>query len=255
MARTINFLGLPLITDELPQMAEWLVSLTEAKSPVIVSHINANNYYHLCTHSSLCGRLENNAYLLFDGIGLKMAASWLGLGWVPDVNGTDLFPLVMKTLVKKNIPLYFLGSNEFVIESVVQSLRRRWPEIKIVGSSCGYFQESNEDQIVETINASGAEVLLIGRGFPLQEEFSLRNKTRLNVSLIWNVGGLFDFISNHKPRAPLWMRQMRLEWLFRLVREPRRLWFRTFVVGPWLASHILSQALKLTKPQILKKEV
>lgn len=249
MIRTVDFLGLSLITDDVSKIADWLVSLLDdAQPPVIISHVNANNYYHLRKDSKLCRRLKKNAYLLFDGIGMKLAASWLGLGWLPDLNGTDLFPLVMTKLVNENVSLYFLGANEFVVASAIQRLRNRWPAIQIAGYRSGYFQETDEEKIVEAINASGAKLLLVGRGFILQEAFSLRQRTRLNVSLIWNVGGLFDFISGNKPRAPFWMRQIGLEWLFRLIREPKRLWFRTFVVGPWLASHILVKSVKSAKP-------
>lgn len=262
MIRTINFLGLPLITDEVEKISDWLVSSIHlnGQSPVIISHVNANNYYHICQDTTLCRRLKNNAHLLFDGIAMKLVANWLGLGWLPDLNGTDLFPLVMTKLVKENTSIYLLGGNEFVVASAVQRIRSRWPKVKIAGYRCGYFEESQENKIVETINASGAKVLLIGRGFVLQEEFALRQKSHLNVSLIWNVGGLFDFISGNKPRAPLWMRQIGLEWLFRLLREPRRLWIRTFIVGPWLASHILSHTLRNLSPfkskgQMQQKEV
>ena len=254
MIRTVDFLGLPLITGDAHQVADWLVSLIDCtQPPVIISHVNANNYYHLCKDSTFCRYLTNNAYLLFDGIGMKLAASWLGLGWLTDLNGTDLFPLVMTKLVNKNVPLYFLGANELVVISTIQRIHRLWPTAQIAGYSFGYFKETDEDKIVEAVNASGAKLLLVGRGFILQEEFSLRQNKQLKASLIWNVGGLFDFISGNKPRAPFWLRQMGLEWLFRLVREPRRLWFRTFIVGPWLASHILVNSIQSTRQMLHRK--
>jgi len=220
----------------------------------VVTHLNANNYYLLCNEPTIGRHLKDNAHLLFDGIGMKLAARLLGLGWLPDLNGTDLFPLAIANLADKAVPLYFLGADELIVAKAVQRTRRLWPQVRIVGYSSGYFTQTDEDRIVQSVNASGAKVLLIGRGFPLQEEFSLRQSSRLKVALIWNVGGLFDFISGNKPRAPLWMRQMRLEWLFRLAREPQRLWRRTFVVGPWLASHILAQPNRLTK-NLLHREV
>jgi N-acetylglucosaminyldiphosphoundecaprenol N-acetyl-beta-D-mannosaminyltransferase len=247
--KSIDFLSLPLLTGEMHEIADWLTSLIQrdAQPPVVVSHINANNYYLLCHSPALRRQLPDNAKLLFDGIGMKLAAYLLGLGWLPDLNGTDLFPLVMTRLVNDGVPLYLLGADDSVITHTVQHLRNQWTQASIVGYRSGYFTQAEEDKIVQTINASGAKVLLVGRGFPVQEEFSIRQRTRLNVSLIWNVGGLFDFISGCKPRAPLWIRQMRLEWLFRLVREPKRLWCRTFAVGPWFASQILAQDYKLAK--------
>jgi len=253
---TIDFIGLSLIEAETNEIADWLTSAIQldAQPPLLVTHVNANNYYILCNNLRLCRHLKDNAHLLFDGIAMKLAGRLLGKGWLHDLNGTDLFPLVMKHLVNDAVPLYFLGADEFIVARAVQRTRSLWPGVRIVGYSSGYFTEVDEDRIVQSVNNSGAKVLLVARGFPLQEEFSIRQRTRLKVSLIWNVGGLFDFISGHKPRAPLWMRQTGLEWLFRLAREPRRLWHRTFVVGPWFASHIIAEHFKLTQ-KMLKKEV
>jgi len=254
---TIDFLGLPLITGTVNEIVGWLIAQINCshQSPIIVTHINANNYYILSNNPRLCRNLERNGYLLFDGIAMKLAATGLGLGWIPDLNGTDLFPLVMTKLVEQKVPLYLVGGSELVIEKTVQQLRSFWTEINIVGYTPGYFNETEEDQVVQSINASGAKVLLVGRGFPIQEEFSLRQRTKLKVSLIWNVGGLFDFLSGNKPRAPLWLRRMRLEWLFRLALEPHRLWARTFIVGPWLLSHIFVQQQNSLIGVSKKKEV
>jgi exopolysaccharide biosynthesis WecB/TagA/CpsF family protein len=254
----IDFLNLPLIVGEVEEIANWITlsayNCSKIQTPVLVTHVNANNYYLLCKNPTLCKRLTSEASILFDGIGMKIAARLLGLGWLPDLNGTDLFPLVIEKFANNCVPLYFLGANEFIVKKAVQHIRCRSSKICIVGHSSGYFTETDEDEIVCKINASGAKVLVVGRGFPLQEAFSLRQRSRLKVALIWNVGGLFDFISGSKPRAPLWIRRLRLEWLFRLALEPQRLWRRTFIVAPWLATHILTRRYNLTK-QIWSKEV
>jgi N-acetylglucosaminyldiphosphoundecaprenol N-acetyl-beta-D-mannosaminyltransferase len=256
--QTIDFLDLPLIAGNVEDIANWITLSAYADSkqqtPVLVTHVNANNYYLLCQNPSLYEHLKSEAHILFDGIGMKIAASLLGLGWLPDLNGTDLFPLVIDKLANNSVPLYFLGANELVVKKAVQRIRRWNSKICIVGHSNGYFRETDEDEIVNKINASGAQVLVVGRGFPLQEAFSLRQRSRLKVALIWNVGGLFDFMSGYKRRAPLWMRQLRLEWLFRLTLEPQRLWRRTFIVAPWLAKHIFAQRHHWTR-QIRSKEV
>jgi exopolysaccharide biosynthesis WecB/TagA/CpsF family protein len=256
--QTIDFLDLPLIAGNIEEIANWITSnaynYSKTQMPVVVTHVNANNYYLLCQNPKFCDRLKNEAYILFDGIGMKIAAHLLGLGWLPDLNGTDLFPIVIEKFANNSVPLYFLGANEFIVKIAVQRIRRWSSKIRIVGHSSGYFTETDEDEIVRKINASGAKVLVVGRGFPLQEAFSLRQRNRLKVALIWNVGGLFDFISGYKPRAPLWIRQLRLEWLFRLTLEPQRLWRRTFIVAPWLATHIFAQRYNQTK-QIRSKEV
>ena len=249
MLKNIDFLGLPLITGDFSELANWLISVvqSETRPSAVVSHINANNYYLLSRDPKLYHKMKDNAYLLFDGIAMKLAAFWLFHRWLPDLNGTDIFPLFMEQLANKSVSIYFLGADELTVERAVQRVRSLWTKANIVGYSSGYFVQADEDRVVQSVNTSGAKVLLIGRGFPLQEEFSLRQRSQLKVSLIWNVGGLFDYLSENKPRAPLLMRQWRLEWLFRLVLEPGRLCSRTFVVGPWLASQILAQQFNTSK--------
>lgn len=245
----IDFLGLSLKTGNLDELADWLISIVRLDShpSVIVNHINANNYYLLSQRPELYQKLKNNSYLLLDGIAMKLAVYWLFHRWIPDLNGTDIFPLFMKHLSEEAIPVYFLGSDKLTIEKAVKRIQNQWHKVNIVGYHSGYFTAADETKIVRAINNSQAKVLLVGRGFPLQEEFTLRVRNRLKVALIWNVGGLFDFISENKQRAPLWMRRWRLEWLFRLALEPKRLWSRTFVVGPWLAGRIFLAQFERSK--------
>lgn len=242
--QTVDFFGLPLLAGEGGELADWLVDRLQdrASQPRIIAHVNANNYYHLHRESQLGDRLSKSAYLLFDGVAMRLAAWGLSRCWLEDANGTDLFPLVMERLARDRTSIYLLGGSDRVLQSTIQAIETAWPSLRIAGSTSGYFRPDEEAQVVGQIAASGADVLLIGRGFPLQEQFSLCHRFELTtVSLIWNVGGLFDFISGLKPRAPWWIRNVGLEWLFRLAIEPRRLWQRTFIVGPWLLHHLLVQ--------------
>jgi len=95
--------------------------------------------------------------------------------------------------------------------------------------------------VVRRINRSGAQLLLVGRGAPLQDEFILRWYLELDVRVVWAVGGLFDFLSGTKPRAPDALRRLHLEWLYRLAREPRRMWFRNLPVPLWFAGRVISR--------------
>src|SRR6185503_18447536 len=106
--------------------------------------------------------------------------------------------------------------------------------LRIAGAHHGFLARGEEAAVAREIRASGAALLVQGRGCPLQEEFALRWATELGVAVAWSVGGLFDFIAGVRPRAPGWVRRARLEWLFRLVLEPRRLAPRTFVSFPRL---------------------
>ena len=177
-----------------------------------------------------------------------MGGLLLGRGWLPDVNGTDLFPRVMSRLEHSRARVFCLGAREEVINSAAQHISQRWPGLG-VGWRNGYFGHEQAAQVVEEINHFRPRVLLVGRGFGPQEHFSLAHAHRLEVPLIWNVGGLFDFVSGRTPRAPALLRDLRLEWLFRLVQEPRRMWRRNLVAAPWFLWHLLRRGGRALPPE------
>lgn len=205
----------------------------------VIVHINLRNYYYLNKDAQFKDDIKKNCLLVFDGIGMKIGLFLKGYGMLPDLNGTDLFPLVMEKMSKSNIGVFLLGAEEKVVHDVAKSILREYPTINICGYYNGYFTDNEENEIVELINKSKADLLLISCGFPLQEQFALKYKDRLEVSLIWNVGGLFDFISGNKIRAPLLFRRLRLEWFFRLLKEPHRMLHRNTVAALWSLSHII----------------
>jgi len=240
--RTINFYDLQLHTGTFNDVAQWIIHqslIREAVLPTIIAHVNVHNYYELIKNQPFKRELQQNSFLLFDGIGLKGAAFIAGLGWLPDLNGTDLFPLIMGKGSEKQLKIYCLGTELGVIERAVNKIRYRFPRILVTGYRHGYFKPNEEKEVVEEINASKADMLIIGMGFITQEKFALRYRKQLDVKVIWNVGGLFDIVSEEKPRTPLFMRKLRLEWLFRLLLEPRRRWKRIFVSAPYFFVNFL----------------
>ena len=242
LLQALQFADLSLLTGDSDSVVDWLVehALRPASPPEIVVHLNAANYHLLQRDPALAREVRESCHLLMDGIGMKIAYLLQGGPWVPDLNGTDLFPRVMSRACNVGLPVYFLGAEPAVVECAVEATRARFSGIRLVGHHSGYFEPQAESEIVERINASGARLLVCGRGFPRQETFALRVRSALRVAVIWNVGGLFDFVSGRKPRAPTTIRQLRLEWLFRLGLEPRRMWRRTFVSAPWLFGHALA---------------
>jgi len=229
------------VTGTFNEFADFIVD--KIKDPrtdkVIIVHLNLRNYYYLHKDKHLINCIKKNCLVVFDGIGMKTGFFLKGVGLLPDLNGTDLFPLVMKQLCFLHTNIFFLGSDEKSIELAAKNCQTTYPGINICGYHHGYFPVNSEEEIVTQINQSNADILMIGRGFPLQEQFAIRNKDKLNVSLLWNVGGLFDFISGNKKRAPYMVRKIRLEWLFRFMKEPCRMLHRNTVAAFWSLGHIL----------------
>lgn len=158
-----------------------------------------------------------------DGVGLQIAARILGKSLPERVTGSDGVPRIAERAAERGWTLYFLGAAEGVAEKAADALRARWPSLQIVGTYSGSPSADEEDAIVARINAAAPDILLVAYGAPNQDKWIARNLPRLNVKVAMGVGGTFDFIAGIVPRAPLWMRQRGLEWLYRLYLEPRRI--------------------------------
>lgn len=213
--------------------------LKSGKEQLIIVHINLRNYYFMNKDKSLYDDIKNNSIAVFEGIGLKMCAALKGFGFISDLNGTDLFPLFMKLQERTGHKIFLLGGSEKSLAGTVKNISQNYPAVKIAGFHNGYFDKKDESEIVDFINTSCADVLLISMGFPLQEKFVFEHRDKLNVSLIWNLGGLFDFLSGLKPRAPAIIRKMRFEWLYRFVKEPIRMFHRNTIAAAWSVGKIL----------------
>jgi exopolysaccharide biosynthesis WecB/TagA/CpsF family protein len=165
-----------------------------------------------------------------DGIGVRLAAQMFGDGVEENINGTDLFPLLCQRLAGTSHGIFLLGAREGLAEKVAENMTERYPGITFAGCQHGYFTAENEDEVINKINASGASVLLVALGAPQQELWLARNRDRLNVRILMGVGGLFDYYSGRIERAPVWIREIGLEWVWRLLQEPGRMW-RRYVIG------------------------
>lgn len=239
--KTVSVHPLDLVTgtfEDATALIKELADRSQAGTSIIV-HINARNYHFLLKEPDLIREIRDRAIPLLDGIGIK-AAVWLsGKGMVPDLNGTDLFPLVMEAGSHSNLRIYLLGASEDVVEEAARKITETYSGIDVCGYHHGYFQESEEEQLVQSINQQKPQILMLGMGFPKQEHFSLQWNDALNANLIWNVGGLFEFIAGKNPRAPAIVRYLRLEWLFRWMVEPVRLFKRTFIYEPYSVFRII----------------
>jgi exopolysaccharide biosynthesis WecB/TagA/CpsF family protein len=168
--------------------------------------------------------------VLPDGSGLRIAAKLLGLPLHDNVNGTDLFPLLCEAAAEKGQSLFFFGGLPGIAEKAAAAMQQQFPELTIAGCHDGYTNRDDNEAIVNAINDSGADILLVGLGAPSQEKWLLDQRDQLNAAVALGVGGLFDYYSGHIARAPLWLREAGLEWVWRILQEPAAKW-RRYVVG------------------------
>ena len=167
-----------------------------------------------------------------DGSGMAVAAKLCGVPLVDNVNGTDLFALLCRESMVGGVGIFLLGGKPGVAAAAAQTIADFGMGASISGTHHGYFQHGSaeEDQVIGAINASGARIVLVGMGVPLQDRWVERNASRLDAPVIAGVGGLFDFFSGGVSRSPKFMRTLGCEWVWRLALEPRRMGYR-YVVG------------------------
>lgn len=217
-----------------------------------IAFCNAHTALLALRDDSYCDALSKMT-VLNDGIGIDIA-SWLlnGSFFPENLNGTDFIPRLLSQL-NISAKIYLLGSTQSVVKKAANLIADTYPEHHVVGYHDGYFSDQEKLNIIEEINKSGADILLVAMGNPIQEKFIIENSNSLNCKVAIGVGALFDFMSGHVHRAPKQIQQLRLEWLFRLVQEPKRLLKRYCIGIPTFLWAISIYHLKQQKLPIINK--
>lgn len=184
-----------------------------------------------------------------DGVGMLVASRMLGGGIRERVTGSDIFRELSRALDREgNYRYFFLGSTEDNLARLRNKVQKDYPNIKIAGTfSPPYKPEFSQDEnniMIEAVNTARPDVLWVGMTQPKQEKWIYRNKDRLDVRFVGAVGAVFDFYVGTVKRDYPWFLSHGLEWLPRLIQEPRRLWNRTFISAPLFLMRVLLQRLR-----------
>jgi exopolysaccharide biosynthesis WecB/TagA/CpsF family protein len=155
---------------------------------------------------------------------------------------TDFIVDACEAAEENGLRFFFLGSKPGVAQEAAANLVKAYPRLQIAGTRDGYFDPDQEEAICREIVASGADMLWLGMGSPIQERFAIRNRHRLaGLGWIRTCGGLFDFYSGRIPRAPQWMQRVGFEWMFRVLQEPRRLAGRYVMTNSSALYHLMTK--------------
>jgi N-acetylglucosaminyldiphosphoundecaprenol N-acetyl-beta-D-mannosaminyltransferase len=176
-----------------------------------------------------------------DGMGVVWGARLLGHDVPERVAGVDLFDRLLSYAATHGYPVFLLGGTEAVVERAAAVCADRHAGLEIAGYHHGYFWD-DEEAVVSAIRASRARLLFVAITSPKKENFINRWKSELGVDFVMGVGGTFDVIAGKVKRAPRWMQRCGLEWLFRLIQEPRRLAFRYLVYNPLFIVRVALQS-------------
>ncbi len=183
--------------------------------------------------------LQQADHIFPDGIGLVVAGKMLKNPLKENVNGTDMLPYLSAMAKQKNKSFFLLGGKPGVAEEMAQQLENKMG-VAVAGYHHGYFDHQLESEpIIDEINRSGADILLVAFGAPLQEKWIAANLENLDPKIVMGVGGLFDFYSGNIKRAPRWLRELGLEWVYRILQEPGRMWQRYVIGNPLFLTRVI----------------
>ena len=193
-------------------------------------------------------QITNQAYLATpDGMPLVWASKLLQPKIHGRASGPDILDRFMNTDTSHKYRHFFFGSTPEVLRKMRASIEVKWPGTQIAGMFSPPFGQHSEQEIqsyVDLINESNADIVWVGLGAPRQEIWMSKFRSRLSPSLLIGVGAAFDFLAGNKARAPLWMQRFGLEWLFRLLSEPRRLFQRYAVTNTLFVYGLCIQVFK-----------
>ncbi len=182
---------------------------------------NAEIVYETLSDETLRQIVCQADLVLPDGAGVILGAKILGTPLKEKVAGIDFAHGLMNRYKDTEKTFYFLGSKPGVAENAAKKMQEKYPGLKICGTADGYFRD--EGPVIQAINEKKPDVLFVCLGFPKQEIFMAKHKDELQVGLMMGLGGSLDGFAGNTKRAPKWMIRLNLEWLYRLIKEPRRL--------------------------------
>ncbi len=227
---TVNFLNVQFNRMPLKQAVEVLLIRVMARKISRIYYSNAHTMVAAASCSKLTRALHRSDLLLADGSGVLWGSWLLGNPLTHNLNGTDLVPALCSVGATEGLSVYLLGAKPGVAEQAATRLSEFYPGLRIAGVQHGYFASSEIDNVLSNIRDAKPHLLLVAMGVPLQEIWIDQHAHSLPGIACMGVGGLFDFMSGQVPRAPLWMRKTGVEWVWRLLVEPKRLWKR-YIIG------------------------
>lgn len=228
--KRVSLLGIQL---DLLTMEETLARVEQiilARHPEQHVVVNASKVNLIAKNKALQEIVNSCSLINVDGQSIVWAGRFLGFPVQERVTGIDLFSNLVKIAAKKGYRVYYFGAEEEVVEKVIQIHQETFPALKIAGYRNGYFEEEDSLSIAEEIRDSHADILFVAFSSPKKEFWIHRYKEIMNVPFSMGVGGSFDIIAGKTKRAPSWMQKIGLEWFYRFLQEPRRM-FRRYLLG------------------------
>ena len=206
--------------------------------------LNPHSYVVALKDQGFSYALKEADILIPDGVGITLGSILLRGNITERVTGSDIFLSVLENMDRLgNFSVFFLGSTETTLALIRSRIAKDFPNVRLAGTYSPPFKEfytaEELTEMIEAVNAASADLLWVGMTAPKQEKWIFENKKRLNVKFSIAVGAVFDFYGGQVRRSPLSFQRLGLEWLPRLIQQPKRLWRRTFISAPIFLWHVI----------------
>lgn len=223
MRETVEIVGVNIDNVNMDEAAGMLAEFLEIDDCSMVFTPNSEILLEAVKNRELETALNSGQLVVPDGIGVVIASKFYGTPVKERVAGFDLMLRLMETAGSMGKSVYLLGGKPGIAEEAAIKLTEKYGGLRIAGARDGYFGTDEEENIINEINASNADILLAALGAPKQEKFIYKNRSALKVRIAMGVGGSFDVIAGKVKRAPEFYQKAGLEWFYRLMKEPRRI--------------------------------
>ncbi len=225
--KVVDILGLPMDLVSYDESVERVVAWIRGdRRPRILLTVNSSLLVMKANDREYADACDNVDLAVPDGVPVVWLSKLLGTPLKERIAGVDLMYSLLERGNREKLRVYFLGATEEVVQNLKSLCAERFPDLVIAGARNGYFDQAQEQAVCEEVRDANADILFIGMPSPRKELFSDRHQSLMAVPVVIGVGGSFDVITGKVKRAPKLMQNTGLEWLWRLMMEPRKLWRR-----------------------------
>jgi N-acetylglucosaminyldiphosphoundecaprenol N-acetyl-beta-D-mannosaminyltransferase len=245
-----RLLGVRIGAGSLSEVTAAARAAIDERRPFVFACANPHSLVVARTDAGFRDALENASAVVADGVGCQWGAMLSGASVGPRITGSDFFRSIMTVLDQRGGRAFFFGSSNAVLSKLLERVCDDFPRVKVESLSPPFRAWSEDENLamIEDIRASNSDVLWVGMTAPKQEKWVASNIGRLNVPVVGSIGAVFDYYAGVTHRAPQWICDAGLEWLYRLPREPRRLWRRTFLSAPAFLWYVLLERIGMSPP-------
>lgn len=240
-ADKLTVLGVPVNVLTRPQLTDLLGRFLRSDERGWISYVNVHAVNLAQQHPQFLSFLQTSLVNYCDGEGVRLGARILGTRLPERIVMTEWVEDVFRLAQERGFSIFLLGGSEEIVTRASRALTVRYPQARISGYHQGFLTPEGSEHVVETISRSETDILIVGMGMPLQEDWIAEHFDRLNIRVALNAGSCFEYLAGAKRRCPRWMGEHGLEWLFRLIQEPGRLWKRYLLGNPLFLTRILRE--------------